>query len=109
MQVLQERLEEGQAALVTIGFLGLLQAAKLTPRRVARVFFIHATADVFFCKRIYVCAQLFVQFELAPALPEHPGNTPGGNAKPIRRNGLAHHSYLRATMGSTRVARRAGT
>ncbi|HEU0368212.1 MAG TPA: hypothetical protein VFR42_03315, partial [Candidatus Acidoferrum sp.] len=60
-QILEKGVEERQAALVSIGFFGLLEAAKFAARGLACLLSGHAAAEIFFFQQLQMRAELGVE------------------------------------------------
>src|SRR5207244_10022115 len=109
-QILNEVLNPIHSSGVAALLLGLLDTAQVEPRAAARLCLRHPLRNVFFGFSFEVLAQLIIQF-LVRLRPAKQRPQPQGNREqPMLRSHSPAllHSYLRATMGSTRIARRAG-
>ena len=111
-QILNYVLNPSDAACVATFLFGRLDTVQVDSRAAVRLFLRHSLRHVFLGFSFEVVAQLVVQF-LVRLRPAKQRPQPQWNrVQPTLRShspALPHsHSYLRATMGSTRIARRAG-
>src|SRR5207248_7033667 len=80
------------------------------PRAAARLCLRHPLRNVFFGFSFEVLAQLIIQFLVRPRPAKQRPQPQGNREQPMLRSHAPAllHSYLRATIGSTRIALRAG-
>src|SRR5207253_8045608 len=108
--ILNQVLNPVHASRVPASLFGLLDTAQVEARAPPRFLWCHPFCDVFLGYSFEVVAQLVVQF-LVRLRPAKQRPQPQRNrVQPMLRSHspALPHSYLRATMGSTREARRAG-
>jgi hypothetical protein len=102
-EILEQRVEEGQAALIPVRFLRLRDAAEVAQCRLFGVGARQAAPLMLVDEQIEMCAHLFVELVVAASRAEE--------SRESRRE-HAHqghgYSHLNAINGSTRAARRAG-
>src|SRR5436309_15040974 len=98
------------AAGVASFLFGLLDTAQVESRAVVRLFLRHPLCDVFLGFSFEVVAQFVVQFLIRPRPAKQRPQPQWNREQPMLRSHSPAllYSYLRATMGSTRIARRAG-
>jgi len=84
----QQGVESPDAALVAIQLLGLFDAAKFAARGVARLFGLHAFANIFFRQQLDVRAKLGVKFRVKDSLSEESANA-------MDRHAPVFHNILR--------------
>src|SRR5205823_11345352 len=109
-QILNEILNPIYPSRIAAFLFGLLHTSQVESRTAVRFFLRHPLCDVFLDFSFEVVAQLFIQF-LVRLRPAKQRPQPQGNrVQPMLRSHfpILLHSYLRATIGSTRIARRTG-
>ena len=99
---LPTRVSEKNAACISALFPDLFKAADCTPCRVPSFFRVYALGQIFFDLLLEMETQFVIEFVLDASAPKERAHT---QQKFV---GQAHHSHLKATIGSTRAARRAG-
>src|SRR5437016_5156024 len=89
---------------------GLLDTFQVESYAAVRLFLRHPLRDIFLGFSFEVVAQLVVQFLVRLRPAEQRPQSQRNRVQPMSRSHspILLHSYLKATMGSTRMARRAG-
>src|SRR5207249_1881598 len=107
---LHEVLNPIHAASVAAFLFGLLDTFQVESCAAVRLFLRHPLRDIFLGFSFEVVAQLVVQFLVRLRPAEQRPQSQRNRVQPMSRSHspILLHSYLKATMGSTRMARRAG-
>ncbi len=95
-------LDPWQPAPVPVDLFHLIDAAERPARRRSRLAGRHTVALVLSCQQVEMCANLLVKVGVEPTSPQERHHTREEDADG------GHQSARSATIGSTRVARRAG-
>src|SRR5437016_8262797 len=110
VQILYEILNPVYATGVAAFLFGLLDTFQVESCAAVRLFLRHPLRDIFLGFSFEVVAQLVVQFLVRLRPAEQRPQSQRNRVQPMSRSHspILLHSYLKATMGSTRMARRAG-